>query len=95
MYISVAVFIQSFGIIPGFVEGYFSEQLLFLWVHLIIRCFIIAVRYGFASELRFLLMNSAEQSPEFLNKDLFFVSWVNFNPVDGLAHEIDSALYRN
>ena len=43
----------------NYIGGIYFEELYFFCIHLGIRSFIIAVRYGFASELRYLLMTSS------------------------------------
>ena len=59
-----------------FIGGIYIEELYFFCIHLAIRSFVIAVRYGFASELRYLLMRSSMQDVTFLTKDIFIGNWV-------------------
>lgn len=75
--------------------GIYSEQFLFFQLQIVIRSFIIAVRYAYCSELRFSLLKSSSQSSEFIAKDLLFVGWLILNPRVGLSEEIASSLYRN
>ena len=60
-----------------------------------IRCFVIAVRYGFSSQLRFTMLKSSGQNAFYIGKDLFVRGWLNFDPEGGLLAEITSALWRN
>ena len=60
-----------------------------------IRSFIIAVRYGSCSDLRFSLLRDQNQSAEFIGKDLLAAGWLNFDPTKGLLTEINSSLWRN
>jgi tetrahydromethanopterin S-methyltransferase subunit F len=78
----------------SWVPGIYFEQLLFTWLHYIIRSFIIAVRYGFCSELRYLMLKSTHQSAVFINKDLLASGWLRFDPVEGLHNELNSCVYR-
>jgi hypothetical protein len=71
------------------------EQILFISLHIIIRTFIIAVRYGSCSELRFSLLKDQTQTLDFLGKDLIGVGWLNFDPIKGLFSELNSCLWRN
>jgi hypothetical protein len=76
-------------------KGIYLEQFLFYSLHLVIRSFIIAVRYGSCSDLRFSLLRDQNQSAEFIGKDLLANGWLNFDPSKGLLTEINSSLYRN
>lgn len=56
--------------------GIYFEQFLFFVLHLVIRSFIIAVRYSFCSELRFLMLKSAIQNENFISRDLLMPGWL-------------------
>ncbi len=71
------------------------EQILFFSLHIVIRTFIIAVRYGSCSELRFSMLKEGPQEQIFLRKDLIGVGWLNFDPIRGLLSELNSCLWRN
>jgi hypothetical protein len=58
------------------IPGIYIEQVLFYSLHMIIRSFIIAVRYGSCSELRFTLLRDGTQSSLFLGKDLLGRGWL-------------------
>lgn len=60
----------------------------------VLRSFIIAVRYGFASEFRIKMLKTHKQDLSFIAKDLLLPTWMNFNP-KGLELEIEAALWRN
>lgn len=77
------------------IPGIYNEQFYFFCLHLVIRSFIIAVRYGFCSELRYLLLSSKQQEISFVNKDLLGAGWLSFDPLEGLNQEISSSLLRN
>jgi len=51
-------FLEVF-LINNWIEGIFFEQILYYMLHVVIWCFIIAVRYGFCSEMRYLMMRSS------------------------------------
>jgi hypothetical protein len=79
-----------------YLPGIYIEESFFLALHIVIRSFIIAVRYGFCSELRYLMLSSASQTDDFIGKDLFFRGWLEFHPTGGgLSVEINSVLWRN
>lgn len=71
------------------------EQMLFVSLHIVIRTFIIAVRYGSCSELRFSLLKDQPQTLDFIGKDLIVVGWLNFDPIRGLLSELNSCIFRN
>lgn len=60
--------------------GIYYEQFLYYALHIVIRSFIIAVRYAFCSELRYLMLTSASQNTQFICRDLFIVGWLSFHP---------------
>jgi hypothetical protein len=60
-----------------------------------IRSFIIAVRYGSCSELRFNILKEGTQTAQFLGKDLLGRAWLAFDPIAGLLTEINSCMWRN
>ncbi len=60
-----------------------------------IRSFIIAVRYGSCSELRFSLLKEGPKSKDFIGKDLLARGWLLLDPVAGLLTEINSCMWRN
>jgi hypothetical protein len=62
---------------------------------LVIRSFIIAVRYGACSELRFSLLRDQLHNAEFIGKDLLAAGWVFYDPQKSLLTEINSSLWRN
>ena len=61
---------------------------------IIIRSFIIAVRYGFSSELRYNMLKENLQNKDFINKDLLGESWINPKPI-ALLPEVEAAMWRN
>jgi hypothetical protein len=73
----------------------YPEQLLFFELQVVIRSFIIAVRYAYCSELRFSLLKHGAQEVAFISKDLLFYSWLILDPTNGLWEEIQSSLWRN
>ncbi|CDW84101.1 UNKNOWN [Stylonychia lemnae] len=75
-------------------KNIFLEQYLFLNLQILIRSFIIAVRYGYSSNLRFALLKTQTQGGEFIAKDLLVVSWIHTHPA-GLDLEIEAVLWRN
>ncbi len=52
------------------IDGIYVEQILFYSLHKLIRSFIIAVRYGSCSDLRFIMLKEEPQSVAFVMKDL-------------------------
>jgi hypothetical protein len=60
----------------------------------IIRSFIVAVRYGFSSRFRLKMIINAKQDFAFIAKDLLIPSWMNLSP-EGLDPEIEAAMWRN
>lgn len=60
----------------------------------VIRCFVIAVRYGYSSNLRYKVIREKSQVGSYLTKDLLIGMWVNLNP-ETLKAETDSAMWRN
>ncbi|CDW79246.1 UNKNOWN [Stylonychia lemnae] len=87
---------QRFEIFPIKTElkNIYTEQFIFVSVQIIVRCFIIAVRYGYSSQVRFDLMKSGKQKVEFVNKDLLVLNWFVINPTS-IDLEIESAFWRN
>ncbi|CDW73934.1 UNKNOWN [Stylonychia lemnae] len=75
-------------------KNIYLEQFLFLNLQILIRSFIIAVRYGYSSNLRFALLKNQTQGGEFIAKDLLVVSWIHTHPA-GLDLEIEAVLWRN
>ena len=57
------------------------------------RCFIIAVRYGYIS-VRIQILTSKIVDDSYIGRDLLLRAWVNFNP-QFLDIEYESALFRN
>lgn len=60
----------------------------------ILRCFIIAVRYGYISNLRLKLLDSKPQLGDYINKDLLIRQWIALNP-DNIKTELEATLWRN
>lgn len=59
----------------------------------ILRAFIIAVRYGYASQFRVNMLTKFKQDAGYIQQDLLVPSWFNFSP-EGLEIEIEAALWR-
>ena len=67
-----------------YLKGIYFEQFLFLSLHLVIRSFIIAVRYGSCSDLRFSLLQTDSQTADFVSKEYLANGWLFFDPNAGL-----------
>lgn len=78
-----------------YLTGIYFEQFLFFSLHLVIRSFIIAVRYGSCSDFRFSFLLTDSQTADFVSKDYLVNGWLNFDPEGGLLSEINSSLSRN
>ena len=78
-----------------YLKSIYFEQFLFLSLHLVIRSFIIAVRYGSCSDLRFSFLQTDSQTADFVSKDYLARGWLFFDPNGGLLQEINSSLWRN
>jgi hypothetical protein len=61
-------------------KNIYSEQLLFFSVQIFIRSFIVAVRYGYSSPLRYHVLKSTRKDAAFISRDLMVVSWFNTTP---------------
>ena len=61
---------------------------------IIVRCFIIAVRYGFSSDLRYNMLKEQVHNQDFLDKDLLGVSWLN-PKANALMPEVEATMWRN
>jgi hypothetical protein len=85
----------EFTVNGPYLKGIYFEQFLFLSLHIAIRCFIIAVRYGSCSDLRFSLLQTDSQTADFVSKDYLARGWLFFDPNAGLLSEINSSLWRN
>eukprot|EP00347_Sterkiella_histriomuscorum_P018466 403345412 len=72
----------------------YFEQLYFFNILVLIRSFVIAVRYGYSSSFRLDSLKKANQEFGFIAQDLLLPNWINFNP-DGLDLEIEGAMWRN
>lgn len=72
----------------------FFEQFFFYNLMVIIRCFIIAVRYGYASKFRIRMISKTKQDLSYITRDLLLPTWMNFHP-PGLDVEIEAAMWRN
>eukprot|EP00347_Sterkiella_histriomuscorum_P009873 403339548 len=72
----------------------YLEQLYFFNILVLIRSFVIAVRYGYSSNFRLNSLKKAKQEFDFIAQDLLIPNWINFNP-DGLDLEIEGAMWRN
>lgn len=79
----------------GWLKGIYQDQVWFYALHTVIRCFIIAVRYEYFSDLRHSMYFEGAQSPAFVGKVLLREGWLMFHPTCGLWEEIKSAMYRN
>lgn len=64
-------------------------------LHLVIRSFIIAVRYGYCSDLRYKLLTTAQQKDSYISSDLMIVVWTTYGNLTTLNSEIKSAMWRN
>ena len=71
----------------------YPEQYFFYNLQVILRAFIIAVRYGFISEFRFKLLHTSRQDLSYIVKDLLLMNWISLHP-DGLEPELDSVIWR-
>lgn len=60
----------------------------------LIRAFIVAVRYGFTSKFRLSMLTKYSQNFNYISQDLLIPNWMNFNP-EGLDIEIEAAMWRN
>ncbi|CDW86475.1 UNKNOWN [Stylonychia lemnae] len=72
----------------------YLDQFLILSLTIIIRSFIVAVRYGFSSKLRFKVLRSTRKDATYVSQDLIAQSWVYTTPKQ-LDPEIDSVFWRN
>ena len=86
--------LRLFPIVEIQLKNIYVEQLFFFNLMIFLRSFIIAVRYGFASEFRMKMLTSRNQDFEFISSDLLLPIWMNFNP-QGLQIEIEATMWRN
>eukprot|EP00347_Sterkiella_histriomuscorum_P021309 403334452 len=75
-------------------DGVYFGQWLMLALVVVIRSFIVAVRYGYSSELRFKVLTSTRADAPFITRDLLVLSWLTTHP-NMLDIEIDSVFWRN
>lgn len=75
-------------------DGVYFGQWLMLCLVVVIRSFIVSVRYGYSSKLRFQILKSTRADAPFITKDLLVPSWVFTHP-NSLEIEIDSVFWRN
>lgn len=59
-----------------------------------LRCFIIAVRYGYISNLRFKLLKEKTQDDKYISKDLLVAQWIEFKP-ENIKEELEATKWRN
>ena len=88
---------KYFTLVPGLeieLKHVFIEQLFFFQVTILLRSFVIAVRYGYASDFRVKMLSKKSQNFEYISSDLLIPSWINFTP-EGLQIEIEAVLWRN
>lgn len=64
---------------------------IFFWV--LLRSFLIAVRYGFMSKYRYKLVLKHKLPPEEVNYDLVMHAWVNYEP-HSFERELKASFYR-
>ncbi|CDW84394.1 UNKNOWN [Stylonychia lemnae] len=74
-------------------KNIFPEQYLFMTVQILIRCFLISVRHGYSSEMRYKLMTQSPQSKQYISKDLLLINWFFLTP-DCIEDEIQSVFWR-
>ena len=72
----------------------YIDQFIFYNLHLVIRSFIIAVRYGYCSDMRYQVLRSSRKDAAYIGSDFFMNSWINFSP-EALDLEIEAAMWRN
>ncbi|CDW91059.1 UNKNOWN [Stylonychia lemnae] len=72
----------------------FMEQLYFYNFVVVMRIFIIAVRYGFTSEFRLQLLMRQKQEYAFIARDLLLPTWIELTP-QGMETELEAVLWRN
>eukprot|EP00347_Sterkiella_histriomuscorum_P022734 403337362 len=75
-------------------KNIYFEQFIFLNLTILIRSFIIAVRYGYSSDARFQLMSISIQNLEYVSQDLLIRQWFILSN-ETIEKEIDSAFWRN
>eukprot|EP00347_Sterkiella_histriomuscorum_P010073 403338785 len=75
-------------------EYIYVEQLYFFNILVLIRSFVIAVRYGYNSRFRLKALSSLNYNLKYIEQDLLIPNWINLNP-EGLDLEIEAALWRN
>lgn len=87
---------KQFNLFGGRVptKNIFIEQMIFYNIFVVIRAFIIAVRYGFISNLRLKILNAESKEYQYIGQDLLVPNWYNMHP-KGLRIEIEGAIYRN
>ncbi|TNV82796.1 hypothetical protein FGO68_gene899 [Halteria grandinella] len=79
----------------GWLGGIFEETFYFYMLHVVIKCVVTSVRYGFFSDLREDMFKQGLQTISFIGNDIIQTNWLKFHPLGGLKAEIKSSLYRN
>lgn len=77
--------------------GIYIEQSYFSIIQIVIRSFIISVRYGYCSELRYTMIKEqgTGKNKSIMERDLIVASWLFLHPTGGLRSEIDAVIWRN
>lgn len=79
---------------PIKLKNLYAEEIFFYNFQVFIRSFLIAVRYGYISDLRLKLLTRGEQTTEYIVQDLLVDTWLTFAP-ECIDSEILAALWRN
>ncbi|CDW75954.1 UNKNOWN [Stylonychia lemnae] len=85
---------RLFPIVEINLDYIFLEQLFFFNLMVLIRSFVIAVRYGYTSQFRLTTLRNSNQDLSYIAQDLLLPTWINFNP-EGLDLEIEASMWRN
>lgn len=75
-------------------EGILIEEFYFMNITIFMRSFIIAVRYGYISEMRLRTLSSGVLEISKITSDLLVNNWLLFHP-EYLNIEYESTMYRN
>jgi len=70
------------------------EELALMVAQIIIRSFIVAVRYAYVSRYRLRLLQTQQVTGDVLDQDLLLHQWIKLNSYS-VKSELDGALYRN
>ena len=77
-----------------FVSNEYLNEFYFFMLAMLMRNFIIGIRYGYMSKERYALLHKTAYAKDYISQDFLVSSWMNISP-ETIDREVEGVFWRN